>query len=82
MKYLKAFILLTVVMFSFSIQNSIAQSPPRNILEAIEMIVNDCDKNRPEGGYMVCKGGDCVSGKCISVRSRCDDVCGDDTNGN
>jgi len=38
-------------------------------------IDEECDENRPDGGYQVCKGGQCVSGKCITLRSRCDDEC-------
>lgn len=85
MKNLKFLVVALVMMFGVSVQNTNAQlgevaavlSGAAALIEAVD---DACDSNRPEGGYMVCKGGECVSGKCISLRSRCDGECGEGGN--
>jgi hypothetical protein len=65
--------LFCLSLFSFNQSNSQTLAEIADAAEKVgDFIQDSCDKNRPAEGFKVCKGDACVSGKCISFRTRCE----------
>lgn len=78
MKFKISIVLLGFFCISlFSQTRSYAQEDLADIadfaISIFKAIDSSCDANRPDGGFMACKGGTCAPAKCISFRTRCED---------